>query len=77
MSTNKSIIFSKTLIDKSKKKLITFVQRRNKINISNINKFISKNLPSYMVPSSVIILKSFPLGKSGKVDKKKLMSLNV
>ncbi len=77
MTTNKSIIFSKTLIDKSKKKLITFVQRRNKINISNINKFISKNLPSYMVPSCVIILKSFPLGKSGKVDKKKLMSLNV
>lgn len=76
MATNKSIIFSKTFLNK-KKKLITFIQKKNKINVSYIHKFISKNLPSYMIPSSLIILKSFPLGKSGKIDIKRLKSQNV
>ena len=71
----KKIINSKTLVDNKKNILITFVQLNKTSSINQVNKLISKKLPSYMIPSKIITLKKFPLGKSGKIDKKKLMKL--
>jgi len=73
----KKIINSKTLVDNKKNILITFVQLNKTSSINQVNKLISKKLPGYMIPSKIITLKKFPLGKSGKIDKKKLMKLYV
>lgn len=42
-----------------------------------ITAFCEKKLPAYMVPSSFIAIKEFPLGKTGKFDLNKLRSKNV
>ena len=73
----KKIINSKTLVDNKKNILITFVQLNKTSSINQVNKLIRKKLPGYMIPSKIITLKKFPLGKSGKIDKKKLMKLYV
>ena len=75
MLNSKKITISKTIVDKKKNKLVTFIQLNRRNKISEINEFIKKNLPNYMMPSKLIHLKKFPLGKSGKIDKKKLVSL--
>jgi D-alanine--poly(phosphoribitol) ligase subunit 1 len=72
---SKKISISKTIVDKRKNRLITFIQLNKKNKISEINEFIQKNLPNYMIPTKLVALKKFPLGKSGKVDKKKLINL--
>ncbi len=41
-----------------------------------IKRTISKTLPDYMVPTSFIYLKKFPLTSSGKIDRKKLPKPN-
>jgi len=37
-----------------------------------IRKFLTSKLPEYMVPSALVILKSFPLNSNGKVDRRAL-----
>ncbi len=39
---------------------------------SNIRKGLAERLPSYMVPSHIVVLESFPLASSGKIDHKAL-----
>ena len=56
-------------------RLITFVQLNKKVKIQQINSFLKKNLPNYMIPSKIILQKKFPMGKSGKIDKKKLAKI--
>ena len=72
----KKILLSKTVVDRKKNALITFIQINRKNKIAEINKFIKSNLPNYMIPSKIIPLEKFPLGKSGKIDKKKLIKFN-
>lgn len=69
----KKVLLSKTIVDKKKNILISFIQIDKRNKISEINNFIKNNLPNYMIPSKIISLKKFPLGKSGKIDKKKLI----
>ena len=73
ISNNKKIVLSKTLVENKRNRLITFIQKKTKTNLTEINNFIKKNLPSYMVPSKIILINKFPIGKSGKIDKKKLV----
>ncbi|MCU7495890.1 MAG: amino acid adenylation domain-containing protein [Ignavibacteria bacterium] len=40
--------------------------------VEKVKKELARNLPGYMVPSRVIVLKEFPLNSSGKIDKKAL-----
>ncbi|EZF27693.1 hypothetical protein H103_00368 [Trichophyton rubrum CBS 288.86] len=42
--------------------------------VSNVRLFISSILPSYMVPSTWITVKSFPLSTNGKLDRSSIMS---
>jgi amino acid adenylation domain-containing protein len=44
-------------------------------NIEDIQSYLLTKVPGYMIPSSITILKVFPLNGNGKVDKKKLISL--
>ncbi len=53
-------------------KLISFVVCR-KIKIASLYNYLKSVLPTYMIPSSIIILKSFPKNINDKVDIKKLI----
>ncbi|OAT84217.1 hypothetical protein A6P54_02670 [Bacillus sp. MKU004] len=41
----------------------------------NIKKYLEKNLPTYMIPSQIVQVDTFPLTPNGKVDRNKLMSI--
>lgn len=58
------------------KKLVAFLVPKIKadINKDEIYKNLKKKLPSYMVPSVIIILEKMPLTPNGKVDRKELVS---
>ena len=42
-----------------------------------IKDYISKLVPSYMVPNYFVFLDEFPLTSNGKVDRKKLLKMEV
>ena len=59
-------------------KLIVFAtlnHQDSKVNILQIKKHVSTQLPKYMIPNSLVILHRFPLNPNGKVDKKALKTL--
>ncbi|MGD2085114.1 MAG: amino acid adenylation domain-containing protein [Candidatus Aminicenantes bacterium] len=47
-----------------------------KISISELKKYLSQQLPHYMIPSYFIILERIPLTSNGKVDRKQLPEFN-
>ncbi|MFB2922783.1 MULTISPECIES: amino acid adenylation domain-containing protein [Aerosakkonema] len=49
--------------------IVTSLQR---ILAGNLRNFIKQKLPSYMVPSSFVLLEAMPLTPNGKVDRRKL-----
>ena len=52
-------------------KLKSFVIAKNK-KVPFILKFLKASLPSYMIPSSIIALKTFPTNDNDKLDLEKL-----
>ncbi|XKK33298.1 amino acid adenylation domain-containing protein [Bacillus sp. A17A.1] len=52
--------------------LCAYIQGKEKILIEQLQGYISRNLPSYMVPKAVIQLDQMPLTINGKLDKKAL-----
>lgn len=46
------------------------------LQFSEIRQFLQRNIPSYMIPSALIKLESFPLLSNGKIDRQKLLSIN-
>ncbi|RLA64276.1 MAG: hypothetical protein DRQ88_11210, partial [Epsilonproteobacteria bacterium] len=51
--------------------LITYLTPNN-LDLSELKEFISKQVPSYAVPSMFIDMESFPINSAGKVDEKGL-----
>jgi len=47
-------------------------KQEGKLPVSAIRSFLAKQLPEYMVPSTVIEMKSFPLTPNGKIDLSRL-----
>jgi acyl-CoA synthetase (AMP-forming)/AMP-acid ligase II/acyl carrier protein len=55
------------------KTLVAYVTKRNgALSVSEMRRFLEGSLPSYMVPSSVVILDAFPLTPNGKIDRNRL-----
>ena len=66
---NFGILQSKTIYKDLK--LSTFIiSKTNKVN--NLYKYLKSVLPEYMVPNSIIVLKSFPRNLNDKIDEKQL-----
>ncbi|WP_432402983.1 non-ribosomal peptide synthetase [Wukongibacter sp. M2B1] len=61
------------------KKLVAYIQPLNGVELESheIRLFIKKWLPKYMVPSSYIFCKEFPLNMHGKIDRKALKKLKL
>jgi D-alanine--poly(phosphoribitol) ligase subunit 1 len=65
------------VIDGKVKRLIAFILTKssaNNIEVASIKSGLEKELPAYMIPSEIIILKEFPYTPSFKVDKQKLLN---
>lgn len=56
-------------------KIIAFIASRKNIEESDIIKKVRELLPTYMVPSKVIFLKSLPKNQNGKIDRIQLSNL--
>jgi amino acid adenylation domain-containing protein/non-ribosomal peptide synthase protein (TIGR01720 family) len=50
-------------------RLIAYIISSTKINISEIKSFLGLHLPTYMQPSMIIGLQSFPMTSTGKIDR--------
>ncbi|MHC5820892.1 MAG: amino acid adenylation domain-containing protein, partial [Nostoc sp.] len=55
--------------------LSAYCQTDKDIEIVEIREFLSKSLPVYMIPTSFIFLKQFPLTRHGKIDLRSLAEL--
>ena len=58
--------------DKSKE-IIAVLRKSNKT-LNNIKKYLSQNLPEYMIPKKLVLMKNFPLTLNQKIDFKKITS---
>ncbi len=54
------------------KAVVAYVVSQEKIDVSALGRFISEELPSYMIPSVTMQIDSIPITPNGKVDKRKL-----
>lgn len=56
----------------SKDFLCAYVIADGRLSISNIKNYLSKKLPSYMIPTFIIQISNFPYTPNGKIDRKAL-----
>ena len=57
--------------------LVAYVVMDKKLPVSDLKAYISKLVPTYMVPNYFVFLDKLPLTSNGKVDRKKLLTLDV
>jgi amino acid adenylation domain-containing protein len=58
------------------KQLVAYIRKKPEAVVSkeDIQHYLQTKLPSYMLPSSVVLLEAFPLTANGKVDRRSLAS---
>ena len=57
--------------------LVAYVVMNKNVPVSDLKAYISKLVPAYMVPNFFVFLDNLPLTSNGKVDRKKLLSMDV
>lgn len=55
-------------------KVVLFLQSKEKHILRKFNLELMKYIPKYMLPHSIVDMEVFPLNKSGKIDRKKIIS---
>ena len=55
------------------KKIIAVVEVNGKIKIQNLNIYLRKFLPHYMVPKKIFLKEKFKLNQNGKIDRKNII----
>ncbi|KOP81419.1 amino acid adenylation domain-containing protein [Cytobacillus solani] len=61
--------------DQHSKGIISFIQRKHAIDLSDLRRFLQDKLPDYMVPYRIIPINDIPININGKIDKQKLLNL--
>jgi len=59
-----------------KKQIISYITSTDNVNIAELKSHLESRLPKYMLPSHIIELSDIPYTSNGKIDFKKLESLN-
>ncbi len=54
-------------------KIVSFYSSRDELDKENINEFVSKYLPDYMIPRDYVYVDEFVRNKNGKIDTKHLL----
>ncbi len=54
------------------KQLVGYIARDSELERNQLRYFLKRKLPSYMVPTELVLLDTFPLTPNGKVDRKTL-----
>ncbi len=57
---------------RERKIIVFYSSKEMQLNLHNLEEYLTNTLPSYMVPSSFIEVKKWPMTKNGKIDRKKL-----
>ena len=70
-------ITNSAIVPINTKYLVLYYSSKEDINIDSLKSFLSEHLPSYMVPSIYRKLDKFPYTPNGKIDRKKLSSIEV
>ncbi|AGX44725.1 condensation domain-containing protein [Clostridium saccharobutylicum] len=60
---------------KDDKSIYAYIVSDEKLQIQYLKEFLSKTLPSYMIPAYFIQLEAMPLNANGKIDKKALLKI--
>lgn len=61
--------------DNNQKQLQACIISSHKLEINDLNKYLEKKIPDYMIPSSYVFLDSLPLSPNGKPDRQALLNL--
>ena len=69
---NCAIVIKEDAFNKSNKHILIYFTAKEKIDISSLNKYLSKNLQAYMMPSGIMQLEKMPMNSNYKVDTSKL-----
>lgn len=69
---NNAVVLARDEIPGSKRLVAYIVPVEQQVITSQIREWLSQRLPEYMIPSSFVQLKGFPLTASGKLDRKAL-----
>ena len=59
------------------KSVVAYIVANESVDIKKLNAFIEEELPAYMVPSATMQIDAIPLTPNGKVDRRKLPSVQV
>lgn len=70
-----AVVIMKTDKKTNLKTLICFYMSNTEIDIKDINLFLSKMIPQYMIPQKYVRLDKFPLKLNGKIDRNSLMNI--
>lgn len=54
-----------------------FIESEAELNSLEVKEKLRKKLPEYMIPASIICMKSFPTTQNGKIDRKALKALDI
>ncbi|MGE5343916.1 MAG: amino acid adenylation domain-containing protein [Candidatus Omnitrophota bacterium] len=57
--------------------LYAYLTASKELNVSELRRFLSENLPDYMIPTYFAQLEKMPLTQSGKIDRKALSSMKI
>ncbi len=70
---------SLTIVKKSENtsSIFSYITSDKNIDINELKKYLSKNLPKYMIPNDIIQISSFPLNINGKIDRNLLPVPNI
>ncbi|RBP02128.1 non-ribosomal peptide synthetase [Rossellomorea aquimaris] len=55
--------------------ICAFIIGKNTLTNTEVSRYLSEKVPSYMIPRSIMLVDEIPLTHNGKVDKNKLLSL--
>ncbi|WP_306338968.1 condensation domain-containing protein, partial [Streptomyces sp. KL118A] len=72
--THHPAIKEAAVIDDEHARLIAYVTLRtgDRIDTSDVRRFVQGRLPEYMVPSAVVVMEALPLTSNGKLDRREL-----